>query len=282
MSYFILGSSSYLGTSIINYLQKKRVPVIGISRNISKNITCEQIILDESFNMTKLNNPIQENYVINCLNSYYKNPTGAQVEEMTQINYDLPKKLMEEISNNQLNIKFMNFASYFNFIDPPKESIEYQVSKKSLTDFMTETKHNQNIKEVIISDVFGESDNRNKIFNIILKNRLEKKEVVFSNPDNFVNLIYVEKLIKFIFQIIHEDETTTVFLNKYSIRVGLLDRLVENILSRNEVALKDYFITENRFDNSEDNYGDSILTDLTNTIYNESYRNELLLGGRSD
>ena len=73
-----------------------------------------------------------------------------------------------------------------------------------------------------------------------------------------------------------------MFLNKYSIQVGLLDKLVENILRHNEVALKDYFITENRFDNSEDNYGETILTDLTNAIYNESYRNQLLLGGRSD
>jgi nucleoside-diphosphate-sugar epimerase len=282
MSYFVLGSSSYLGTNLISYLQKKMLPVVGISRNISKNITCEQLILNESFNMTKLNNPIHENYVINCLNSYYKNPTSAQTKEMTEINFDLPKKFIEEISNNQLNLKFINFASYFNFIDPPAESVDYQVSKKSLTDFIKKNKLNQNIKEVIISDVFGESDIRNKIFNIILKNKLEKKEITFSNPDNFVNLIYVEKLIKFIFQFIHEDKTTAVFLNKYSIQVGLLDKLVENILRHNEVALKDYFITENRFDNSEDNYGETILTDLTNAIYNESYRNQLLLGGRSD
>lgn len=282
MGYFILGSSSYLGKNIINYLQKKELTVVGVSRNISKNITCEQLLLNENFNMSIINKTIEENYVINCLNSYYKNPTVTQVEEMKHINFSLPKKFIEEISKNQLNLNFINFASYFNFIDPPIESVDYQISKKRLTDFISEIKFNQNIKEVIISDVFGADDIRNKIFNIILKNKLNKKEIAFSNPDNFVNLIYIEKLIEFIFQFIHEDKTGAVFLNKYSIQVGLLDRLIENILKGDEVALKDYFITENRFDNSEDNYGDTILSDLIDTINNERNINQLLHGDRND
>ena len=93
MSYFILGSSSYLGKKIIHYLQKKELPVVGISRNINKDLSCEQLLLDENFNISNLIDTNQKGYVFNCLNSYYKNPTEGQVFEMTKINFDLPIKL---------------------------------------------------------------------------------------------------------------------------------------------------------------------------------------------
>jgi nucleoside-diphosphate-sugar epimerase len=282
MSYFILGSSSYLGKKIIHYLQKKELPVVGISRNINKDLSCEQLLLDENFNISNLIDTNQKGYVFNCLNSYYKNPTEGQVFEMTKINFDLPKKLIDEVYTNELNLKLINFSSYFNFIDPPPESLEYQISKKKLTNYICESEFNGNIKEIIISDVFGTSDMRNKIFNIILKNRLQKKEISFSNPGNFVNLIFVEKLVEFVFQFLHNENTSSSFLNKYSIQVGLLDELIENILNENEVAFENYFTVESRFDSSKANYGDTILADITDTVVNENHKSNKFHGGRID
>jgi len=282
MSYFILGSSSYLGKNIINFLQKKKLPVVGISRNISKNLACEQLLLGENFNISNLINTNQKNFVINCLNSYYKNPTEEQVNEMIKINFELPKKLIDEIYANELDLKLINFASYFNFIEPPPESLEYQISKRRLTNYICDNAFNENIREIILSDVFGTSDMRNKIFNIILNNRLQKKEISFSDPGNFVNLIFVEKLVEYVFHFLHNEESSSSFLNKYSIQVGLLDELIKNILSGNEISFKNYFIAESRFDTSNANYGDTVLADLTDTVIEESLKSKLLHGDRID
>ena len=276
MKLLILGSTSYLGKSLINRLDSEKMNFVTASRSsTSKNSNTHYNLLD-NFNLSEIVIRNEISVVINCINSYYKNPNIEQVEEMQEINYRLPLKFIKEILLLNIDVTFLNFASYFNFINVPEESLEYQKSKKMLSKEIVDNKFNSNIKELIISDVFGEWDNRNKIFNIILKNLIKNKEIVFSNPNNYVNLIYIEKLIDYIFDFIKNKENLGTYLNEYSIQVKDLNTLLKTILNNDDCNLDEYFNYENRFEDKKKHYGNSILNDISKVLNNEEYKKFLV------
>ena len=131
---------------------------------------------------------------------------------------------------------------------------------------------NNNIKELVISDTFGSWDKRNKIFNIILKNCYSKKNIEFTNPNNFINLICIDKLIEYVDSFINSLNTSEVFTSKFSIRVDQLNDLIKNLILDKECIFEDYFSYETRFDVEKSLYGEDTIADIMNVIKNIEYK----------
>jgi len=271
MKFLILGSTSYLGRNILKKLQIQNTDFVSASRSDVGEGIQKHYNLSENFNLSRVVIENEISIIINCINSYYKNPSIKQVEEMKAINFKLPLSFINQILSLNHNIKFLNFGSYFNFIKAPKESVEYQKSKMLLSAEINSTRFNSNIKELVISDVFGEWDKRSKIFNIILKNLLKNKEINFTNPNNSVNLVYKEKLVDFVMDFVSNDKSTGSYLNKYSIKVCDLNNLLKNLLMKIDCNLMEHFSYEERFEIKNQYYGDSILNDISKVLENKKY-----------
>ena len=136
---------------------------------------------------------------------------------------------------------------------------------------MAERKYNNNIKELVISDTFGSWDKRNKIFNIILKIVIQKN-IEFTNPNNFINLICIDKLIEYVDSFINSLNTSEVFTSKFSIRVDQLNDLIKNLILDKECIFEDYFSYETRFDVEKSLYGEDTIADIMNVIKNIDYK----------
>ena len=174
MNILVIGSSSYLGTNLINFYKSKNYECFGASRNKTDKINYKHILFNNEFNLKKILTENDIEVIFYCLNSYFKNPSPKQNNEMLEINYKTPLRLIDDINDSSLETKFINFSSYFNFFEVPIESQEYKNTKLLFSNWLRENDNN-NIKELVISDTFGSWDKRNKIFNIILKNCYSKK-----------------------------------------------------------------------------------------------------------
>ena len=137
----------------------------------------------------------------------------------------------------------------------------------------------KNIKELIISDVFGAWDNRGKIFNIILKNIVLNKEIKLTNPDNLVNLIHIDKLIEYINRFVNSSKNSATYTSKYSISVGNLEKLLKKLIEDEMCKLGDFFSYENRFQTLDNFYGESTISDIVKVTNNNKYKTYLINNG---
>lgn len=268
MNILVLGSTSYLGRNIINYFNSKNCNCFGTSRNYFKTNEYKHIIYDQNFDLKNIVLENDINVIFFCLNSYFKNPTTDEIKIMEKINYETPISLIKEIEKYNLDIKFINFSSYFNFFVVPEESLDYQKTKLKFSNWINENNNNNNVKELIISDIFGVDDKRNKIFNILLENNLLEKKIEIKNPNNFVNLIYIDNLTKYIDKFLYSDQKTDLFTNKFYIKVGNLNTLIKKLILNYECYIDEYFEIEKRFKVDKLVYGDSTIMDITKVIKN--------------
>lgn len=268
MNILVLGSTSYLGSNIINYFNSKNCICFGTSRNYFETYEYKHIIYDQNFDLKNIVLENDINVLFFCLNSYFKNPTTDEIKIMENINYETPISLINEIEKYNLDIKFINFSSYFNFFVVPEESLDYQKTKLKYSNWINENNNNNNVKELIISDIFGVDDKRNKIFNILLENNLLEKKIEIKNPNNFVNLIYIDNLTKYIDKFLYSDQKSDLFTNKFVIKVGNLNTLIKKLILNNECYIDDYFEIEKRFKVDKLVYGDSTIMDITKVIKN--------------
>ena len=271
MNILVIGSSSYLGTNLINFYNSKNYECFGASRNKADKINYKHILFNNEFNLKKILTENDIEVIFYCLNSYFKNPSLKQTNEMLEINYKTPLRLIDDINDSSLETKFINFSSYFNFFEVPIESQEYKNTKLLFSNWLREN-NNNNIKELVISDTFGSWDTRNKIFNIILKNCYSKKIIEFTNPNNFINLICIDKLIEYIDIFINSLNNSEVFTSKFSIRVDRLNDLIKNLILDKECIFEDYFSYETRFNVEKSLYGEDTIADIMNVIKNIDYK----------
>ena len=279
MNAIVLGSTSYLGKNIINFYNKNGQKCIGVSRSKPSGITYNHSIYNEDFDINEAITQNNIEVVFYCFNSYYKNPSKVQIDEMIKVNFEKPKELIEKILSSNQKTKFINFSSYFNFFDTPDESYDYQMTKLEFSNWFKINSFPKNIKELIISDVFGAWDNRSKIFNIILKNIVLNKEIKLTNPDNLVNLIHIDKLIEYIDRFVNSSKNSATYTSKYSISVGNLKKLLKKLIEDEMCKLGDFFSYENRFQTLDNFYGESTISDIVKVTNNNKYKTYLINNG---
>ena len=102
MNILVIGSSSYLGTNLINFYKSKNYECFGASRNKTDKINYKHILFNNEFNLKKILTENDIEVIFYCLNSYFKNPSPKQNNEMLEINYKTPLRLIDDINDSSL------------------------------------------------------------------------------------------------------------------------------------------------------------------------------------
>ena len=271
MSYLVIGSSSFLGKNLIQYLNQKNLNTSGISRSKPEGINFAFERFDDEFDLVKHMNKHQTKYVFFTLNSYYKKPTKNQKEEMHFINYELPIKYLNTLKENDKDTVILFFSSYFNFMEVPEESQAYKETKLMFSKYLHKN-NTPNSKELITSDIFGLNDHRNKIFNILIKNVVDGNSIEVKNKENFVNLVYIQKLLDFSFDFIMSNNKSDIFLNPHKISIINLYKLIKDIDESNLSPSEYYLEKEDRLKITPNNYPGLLINDISYVI--NEYKNE--------
>ena len=127
--------------------------------------------------------------IFNCAVSYNEN----NLEELEEINFQLPKQIIEKTKNN--NIKVILFGSFF---EKEKKSymFNYVSSKNRLSNYLKNL-DNKNVYHLTLEHIYGKYDRLNKFIPSVVRNIKERNKILLNSPNNVRDFTPVDHVVNF-------------------------------------------------------------------------------------
>ena len=217
----LTGSSGFIGSNILNsfskdykfYILVRKKPIKRYLKN--KNI---KIIKFKKYN--SLNSKLKKikiDTVIHCATHYVKDHKFQDIEKLCYSNLIFGNIILENLKNLKAS-KFINFSTVWEDGNAKKDNIEnlYSAYKKNFSTILSLYKKNLkkvNFYELMVSDTFGNNDQRKKIIHTLKMNYHKNKSTAIISKNLYMNLLNVSDIINAIELILKKN----VIPKKYSI-----------------------------------------------------------------
>ena len=217
----LTGSSGFIGSNILNsfskdykfYILVRKKPIKRYLKN--KNI---KIIKFKKYN--SLNSKLKKikiDTVIHCATHYVKDHKFQDIEKLCYSNLIFGNIILENLKNLKAS-KFINFSTVWEDGNAKKDNIEnlYSAYKKNFSTILSFYKKNLkkvNFYELMVSDTFGNNDQRKKIIHTLKMNYHKNKSTAIISKNLYMNLLNVSDIINAIELILKKN----VIPKKYSI-----------------------------------------------------------------
>ena len=217
----LTGSSGFIGSNILNsfskdykfYILVRKKPIKRYLKN--KNI---KIIKFKKYN--SLNSKLKKikiDTVIHCATHYIKDHKFQDIEKLCYSNLIFGNIILENLKNLKAS-KFINFSTVWEDGNAKKDNIEnlYAAYKKNFSTILSFYKKNfkkVNFYELMVSDTFGNNDQRKKIIHTLKMNYHKNKSTAIISKNLYMNLLNVSDIINAIELILKKN----VIPKKYSI-----------------------------------------------------------------
>ena len=175
----ISGGSGYIGSKLIQFLSKKGFECKKIPRNNFSNLDCD--------------------YMIHCAADY----TSKADNILYQANFLYGDKIFSNLLNTSCK-KIINLSSFSEFGDHEnREPINKYAQYKAMLRKKWEHASNFDFISLVIYDVYGEDDKRNKLVNSLL--RLKQGDAFeLSHGRQYVDFVYIEDVCNSVLRSIKE------------------------------------------------------------------------------
>ncbi len=241
----LTGSSGFIGSNILNsfskdykfYILVRKKPIKRYLKN--KNI---KIIKFKKYN--SLNSKLKKikiDTVIHCATHYVKDHKFQDIEKLCYSNLIFGNIILENLKNLKAS-KFINFSTVWEDGNAKKDNIEnlYSAYKKNFSTILSFYKKNLkkvNFYELMVSDTFGNNDQRKKIIHTLKMNYHKNKSTAIISKNLYMNLLNVSDIVNAIKLILKKN----VIPKKYSITntfyIKILD-LIKIFNTRSQKRLK--------------------------------------------
>ena len=248
----LTGSSGFIGSNILNsfskdykfYILVRKKPIKTYLKN--KNI---KIIKFKKYN--SLNSKLKKikiDTVIHCATHYVKDHKFQDIEKLCYSNLIFGNIILENLKNLKAS-KFINFSTVWEDGNAKKDNIEnlYSAYKKNFSTILSFYKKNLkkvNFYELMVSDTFGNNDQRKKIIHTLKMNYHKNKSTAIISKNLYMNLLNVSDIINAIELILKKN----VIPKKYSITntfyIKILD-LIKIFNKQNQKKLKVKWLSNN-------------------------------------
>ena len=243
----LTGSSGFIGSNILNsfskdykfYILVRKKPIKRYLKN--KNI---KIIKFKKYN--SLNSKLKKikiDTVIHCATHYVKDHKFQDIEKLCHSNLIFGNIILENLKNLKAS-KFINFSTVWEDSNAKKDNIEnlYSAYKKNFSTILSFYKKNLkkvNFYELMVSDTFGNNDQRKKIIHTLKMNYHKNKSTAIISKNLYMNLLNVSDIINAIELILKKN----VIPKKYSItntfNIKILDLIkIFNTQSQKRLKVK--------------------------------------------
>ena len=229
----ITGSTGFIGSYLLkSFYTKNKIYIIlrKKSKNIKKikrykNI---KIISYEAFDeLNRKLKKIKIDVAIHCATHYVKNHTYKDLLDLNKSNILLGNIILENLKVMKVK-KFINFSTVwedYNAIKGNNYNL-YSTYKKSfslLINYYSKNLHKINFFNMMISDTFGENDNRLKIINTLRKNYKKNRTTKIISRNLFVNLLNIKDIAGAINLIIKKNIKAGKYVLKNKISYKMID-----------------------------------------------------------
>ena len=229
----ITGGTGFIGSNLLKNLYPKN-QIFLILRKNSKNIKqikdykkIKIIFYKEFDELNKKLKRINIDVVIHCATHYVKNHTYKDVLELNKSNILFGNIILENIKIMKTK-KFINFSTVWEDYNSIKDNncnlySAYKKSFSTMIKFYSKILPGVNFFNIMISDTFGENDNRPKIINVLKKNYKSNKITKIISKNLFINLLNIDDIVSATNLIINKNIEAGKYLVKNQLNYKMID-----------------------------------------------------------
>ena len=229
----ITGSTGFIGFNLLEDLYPEN-KIFLILRNKSQNIKKIKkhkninIIWYNKFDeLSKKLKKITIDIVIHCATHYVENHNFKDLLELNKSNILFGNVILENLKIMKTK-KFINFSTVWEDYNSIKDNCHnlYSVYKKSfgnLINYYSKILPTISFFNLMISDTFGENDNRLKIINVLKNNYKYNRTTKIVSKNLFVNLLNVKDIIRAIKLIVKKNIKAEKYLIKNNTSYKMID-----------------------------------------------------------
>lgn len=190
----VMGATGYIGKQIIMTQSRSDFNFIGLSRGLGEPEL--QIYQYGSRSVTNAIESASAITVINCIQHLDKDPVNVSRSAFFG-NFAFPKRQIRRVEAIFGDpVRVIQLSSYWEDIpkDRGLEKNSYVLAKKSFSYWLR--KRRGTFSELVVGDVIGPQDFRQKIFRIALEKFPEPPDYFIANPSEILKLTTVERILE--------------------------------------------------------------------------------------
>jgi nucleoside-diphosphate-sugar epimerase len=229
----ITGSTGFVGSYLLkNFYSKNKIYIVlrNNSKNTKKIKKHKNIKVISYVTFDELNKKLKKvtiDVVIHCATHYVKNHEYADLINLNKSNILFGNVILENLKTMKVK-KFINFSTIWEDYNSIKENSYnlYSVYKKSfslLIDYYSKSLSKINFFNIMISDTFGENDERLKIINTLRKNYKKNKITKIISKNLSINLLNIKDIASAIDLIIKKNIKAGKYVLKNKVNYKMID-----------------------------------------------------------
>ena len=186
----ISGSSGFIGTNLLNYLQNQNI------YRVKKDKSNEEIYFLDSLN-NKINKlESSNNFTFIHLATFFTKDISLD-KFVYESNYRYGERILNKLENINFEKIIYTNSMYCYYPDSKTRELQYTKSKLEFSDYLNKYCVDKKIsyEEIFLDNTYGPNDSRDKILPNIAKSILNFQENPILNPNNLVNLIHVNDVV---------------------------------------------------------------------------------------
>lgn len=247
-SYILVCGLGFIGSNLVNYLKKKKLPVISITSKKIKNSVNNIYINVNPLNKNDLYNKLKKfnlTYVINSYGSIDHSLFGSANEEKIFNEHFIVMKNLAHLSIEKKVKKLIQIGSadeygkthksFINEKDPTSPMTPYAFFKNMGTNYLK----NLNDLKVLncitlrLFTTYGMNQSRNRFIPFVIDNCKKNKKFELTNCNQVRDFIHIDDLTKIIFKVmINKKELKNNILNVGTSRGTKLKEIVNYIVAQ--------------------------------------------------
>jgi len=229
----LTGSTGFIGSNLLRELYHKNQLYLIIRNSSKNNYTFKDyknikiIYYDKFDDLNKKLKKLTIDVVIHCATHYVRKHSFSDILQLNKSNIIFGNIILENLKLMKVK-KFINFSTVWEDYDSIKNNNcnLYSTYKRSFTNIINYyTKILPSIKffNLMISDTFGESDNRYKIINVLKKNYKKNKITKIVSKNLYINLLNIKDITQAVNLLIKKNIETGQYLLKNKLNYKVID-----------------------------------------------------------
>lgn len=196
MKILITGSTGYIGSCFVKFLENCNFEIFQLTRSDKHSKGSNVFSFHSVSEISKIVEGIQPDIVFHFAAAYNNVDVAAEAAGMIQSNVLLGTEILNFLKPNT---KFIYFSSYMQYIEPSfSQNNFYALTKSTFSlyaNYFAKTK-SLRIREIILSDVYGPGDTRNKVISRLVSDINQFGDFAPNNPSGRVMPIFIDDVLQ--------------------------------------------------------------------------------------
>ena len=245
MNILITGCTGFIGSNILNKFQKNnKIYIILRNKKNNKKFKNKNIKIINYKNYDELNKKISKikaESIIHTATHYAKTHNQKDLKEFSNSNILFGNIILENLKSMKTK-KFINFSTVWEDYNGIKNNYFnlYSAYKKAFSKILNFYRNKfKKVKfyELMISDTFGENDNRFKIINVLRKNYKSNTKTKIISKNLYVNFLNVEDITNAVYLIYKKNIKPAKYLLKNNLDTNIY-KMIQIFNKENDRKIK--------------------------------------------